>query len=114
MSDELSITVDELLALPLEEALSSADARECHAYSRVFLERARQCDGNDDTAGAKGWSLLFRLTQLRLHARCESDPFLSMIPSDFRGGESGRSSQFRSTGSGLGVAGTLVGRGLGV
>ena len=85
MSDELSIIVDELLALPLEEALSSADARECHAYSRVFLERARQCDGNDDTAGAKGWSLLFRLTQLRLHARCESDPFLSMIPSDFRG-----------------------------
>ena len=94
MPDRGLVTADELLALPFEAALSASDERECHAYSRVFLERAKQCDDSGDAGSAKAWTLLFRLSQFMLRPDNESEPFppvavwdgrRSMVPSDLCG-----------------------------
>lgn len=62
MVDRISVTADDLLALPLEETLADRQERECLAYSRAFRERVRQCEEIGDVSGAQSWWLLFRLT----------------------------------------------------
>ena len=74
MFDRISVTADDLLALPLEAALADSEVCECLAYSRVFRERVRQCEGIGDAAGAKAWWLLFRLTALAFLGTEKSGP----------------------------------------
>ena len=94
MFDWVSVTSDDLLALPLEEALEESERRECRAYSKVFRERAQPCEDGGDADSHTAWSLLVQLTDLRLHGNDRSEPFppsvaglgrRTMIPSDLRG-----------------------------
>ena len=94
MFDWSSVTAEDLLALPIEAALAGSDERECHAYSRVFRERARQSEDSDDAFAAGVWRMLADLADLHLHGSDRSEPFpptavfsgrRTMIPRDLSG-----------------------------
>ena len=94
MFDWGSVTADDLLALPIEAALAESDERECHAYSRVFRERARQSEESDDAFTAGVWQMFADLADLHLHGSDRSEPFpptmvgsgrRTMIPRDLSG-----------------------------
>ena len=86
-----------LLELPIEGTLSSGESRECHAYSRIFRERAQECEENDQPIYSKAWTLLECITDMMFHPEDKSEPFRpmaegwwgagsrTMIPSDLRG-----------------------------
>ena len=83
-----------LLELPIEGALVSSESRECHSYSRVFREQARECEEDDQSVCPKAWSLLECITDMMFHPGDKAEPFRpmaqwennrTMIPSDLRG-----------------------------
>ena len=86
-----------LLELPIEDSLSPCESRECHSYSKVFREHARECEKNGQSEYCKAWTLLECITDMMFHPEDKSEPFRpmaegwwgagsrTMIPSDLRG-----------------------------
>ena len=76
MTSKFSCDAD-LLALPVEEALTESENPQCWDYSRIFFTRsdkAKACDTNISAA----WWLLGQLAQFELQAQDDSEPFRSM------------------------------------